>query len=32
MNYVALLRGINVNGQKMIKMELLRSIFEEIDL
>jgi uncharacterized protein (DUF1697 family) len=27
--YVALLRGINVSGQKIIKMALLKSIFEE---
>ncbi|SHM95758.1 Uncharacterized conserved protein, DUF1697 family [Chitinophaga jiangningensis] len=26
--YIALLRGINVSGQKIIKMELLRGIFE----
>lgn len=32
MVYVALLRGINVNGQKKIKMELLKSIFEELKL
>ena len=30
MRYVALLRGINVNGQKMVKMDLLKSIFEEM--
>jgi uncharacterized protein (DUF1697 family) len=28
--YIALLRGINVSGQKMIKMEALRSIFESM--
>ena len=30
MRYVALLRGINVNGKKMVKMDLLKSIFEEM--
>jgi len=30
MRYVALLRGINVNGQKMVKMDLLKNIFEEM--
>lgn len=29
--YVALLRGINVSGQKIIKMDKLRSIFESMD-
>ncbi|MDB5054587.1 MAG: hypothetical protein JWM44_2637 [Bacilli bacterium] len=28
--YMALLRGINVNGQKMIKMEHLKNIFESL--
>jgi uncharacterized protein (DUF1697 family) len=28
--YVALLRGINVSGQKIIKMELLKQIFEKL--
>lgn len=31
MMYVALLRGINVNGQKLVKMELLRSIFQGME-
>lgn len=30
MIFVALLRGINVSGQKMVKMELLRIIFAEM--
>ncbi len=30
--YIALLRGINVNGQKMIPMEKLRSLFEDLGL
>jgi uncharacterized protein (DUF1697 family) len=29
MTYIALLRGINVSGQKLIKMEELRKIFED---
>ena len=29
--YIALLRGINVSGQKIIKMELLREILGELD-
>jgi uncharacterized protein (DUF1697 family) len=29
--YIALLRGINVSGQKIIKMDKLRSIFESMD-
>jgi uncharacterized protein (DUF1697 family) len=29
--FVALLRGINVSGQKLIKMELLRKVLEELD-
>src|SRR4051812_19370866 len=28
--YIALLRGINVNGQKMIKMDQLKNIFESL--
>lgn len=28
--YIALLRGINVNGQKIIKMEQLKAIFESM--
>jgi uncharacterized protein (DUF1697 family) len=28
--YIALLRGINVSGQKIIKMEHLRAVFEEM--
>jgi uncharacterized protein (DUF1697 family) len=28
--YVALLRGINVGGQKLIKMEVLKKIFEDM--
>lgn len=28
--YIALLRGINVNGQKIIKMDHLKSIFESL--
>lgn len=28
--YIALLRGINVNGQKMISMEKLRTLFEDL--
>lgn len=28
--YIALLRGINVSGQKLIKMEHLRSVFAEM--
>lgn len=28
--YIALLRGINVNGQKLIKMDHLKSIFESM--
>ena len=28
--YIALLRGINVSGQKIIKMENLRSLFSEL--
>jgi uncharacterized protein (DUF1697 family) len=31
-NYVALLRGINVGGNNIIKMNELKIIFEEIDL
>ncbi len=30
MTYLALLRGINVSGQKLIKMEALKKIFEEM--
>lgn len=30
--YIALLRGINVSGQKIIKMEQLRAVFEEMQL
>jgi uncharacterized protein (DUF1697 family) len=30
--YIALLRGINVNGQKLIKMDHLRSIFESMQV
>ena len=30
--YIALLRGINVNGQKMISMEKLRALLEDLDL
>lgn len=30
MIYVALLRGINVSGQKLIKMEALKTIFEKL--
>ena len=30
MRYVALLRGINVTGKNMIKMEMLRSTFESL--
>jgi len=30
--YIALLRGINVSGQKLIRMELLRSVMNEIGL
>src|SRR5690606_3146112 len=30
--YIALLRGINVSGQKIIKMELLRKMFENLGL
>lgn len=29
--YIALLRGINVSGQKLIKMEVLRKILQELD-
>jgi uncharacterized protein (DUF1697 family) len=29
--YIALLRGINVNGQKIIKMDDLKSIFESME-
>lgn len=29
--YIALLRGINVSGQKLIKMELLRQVLNELD-
>jgi len=29
--YIALLRGINVSGQKIIKMELLRNVLSELD-
>ncbi|QMV40013.1 DUF1697 domain-containing protein [Cohnella cholangitidis] len=29
-NYVALLRGINVSGQKLIKMDHLKSVFEQL--
>ncbi|NEW06638.1 DUF1697 domain-containing protein [Paenibacillus sp. SYP-B3998] len=29
--YAALLRGINVNGQKMIKMDHLRALFESLN-
>jgi uncharacterized protein (DUF1697 family) len=28
--YLAILRGINVSGQKLIKMEILRSLFEDL--
>ncbi|MFZ1720443.1 MAG: DUF1697 domain-containing protein [Candidatus Moraniibacteriota bacterium] len=30
--YIALLRGINVNGQKLISMEKLRSLLEDLGL
>ena len=30
--YIALLRGINVSGQKIIKMEALKNIFESLKL
>ncbi len=30
MTYIALLRGINVSGQKLIKMEALRKMFEDM--
>jgi uncharacterized protein (DUF1697 family) len=30
--FIALLRGINVSGQNMIKMEALKSLFEELGL
>lgn len=30
MRYVALLRGINVSGQKMVKMDALKKTFEDI--
>ncbi|MBC8080212.1 MAG: DUF1697 domain-containing protein [Gorillibacterium sp.] len=30
--YIALLRGINVSGQKMIRMVELKQMFEELDL
>jgi len=30
MNYIAFLRGINVSGQKLIKMEDLRKLFEKM--
>src|SRR4030095_9446545 len=30
MIYIALLRGINVSGQKLIKMDALRKTFEDI--
>lgn len=30
--YIALLRGINVNGQKLIKMDRLKSIFESMQV
>jgi uncharacterized protein (DUF1697 family) len=30
--YIALLRGINVSGQKMIKMDHLKSVFESMQL
>ena len=29
--YIALLRGINVSGQKMVKMEELKKAMEELD-
>jgi len=29
--YIALLRGINVSGQKLIKMEMLRTVLKELD-
>ena len=32
MRYVALLRGINVTGKNMIKMETLRATFESLGL
>lgn len=32
MIYIALLRGINVSGQKIIKMDLLASLFTELKL
>lgn len=32
MKYIALLRGINVSGQKLIKMEHLKSLFEAMSL
>ncbi len=30
MTYIALLRGINVSGQKLLKMEELRKVFEDM--
>ncbi|MEO7658621.1 MAG: DUF1697 domain-containing protein, partial [Pyrinomonadaceae bacterium] len=30
MRYIALLRGINVGGKNMIKMETLRATFESL--
>lgn len=29
--YIAILRGINVSGHKMIKMEALRTMFESLN-
>jgi len=31
-SYIALLRGINVAGQKKIKMDALKAVFEQMDL
>jgi uncharacterized protein (DUF1697 family) len=30
-NYIALLRGINVSGQKPVKMADLKSLFEDLN-
>ena len=30
MRYVSILRGINVSGQKKIKMEYLKSLYESL--
>ena len=29
--YIAILRGINVSGHKMIRMEVLRAMFESLN-